>query len=104
MVWGLKQPQEGTMTSKPTPPRQSGKKRRPARKKDFMEEVRIFDDLPDSAMVSQCTVERLCGCKPTTVWRWVQSGNLPAPIKFGRNNRWRVGELRAFLAGTGAAA
>lgn len=63
-----------------------------------------FDSLPDSMLVDQKVVEGLFSCKGTTVWRRVQSSQLPSPIKFGRNNRWRVGDLRAFLADTGAMA
>ena len=38
-----------------------------------------FDNLPDSAHVRLPTVAAWRGISPATVWRWVQSGRLPAP-------------------------
>lgn len=56
-----------------------------------------FDQLPDSAHVSQKTVQALLGCGSTSVWRWVKNGTLPKPNHFGRSVRWRVGDLRELL-------
>lgn len=64
------------------------------------EESRIvnFDQLPDSAFVSQPVVLTLWGISSATAWRWVKSGLLPRPHKVGpHTTRWRVGELRACL-------
>jgi predicted DNA-binding transcriptional regulator AlpA len=35
----------------------------------------------------------------STIWARVARGELPKPRKFGRSTRWRVGDLRAVLAG-----
>jgi predicted DNA-binding transcriptional regulator AlpA len=60
--------------------------------------VKAFDDLPDSANVPVKVVGALFGCSTATVWRWVRSGHLVAPHRFGlRSTRWSVGELRAAL-------
>lgn len=54
-----------------------------------------FDDLPDSAHVRALVVAGLHGVSVATVWRWVQAGRLPAPIKLGPNTTaWRVRDLR----------
>ncbi len=54
-----------------------------------------FDNLPDAAHVRLPVVAALHGIGPATVWRWVKSGRLPAPIKLGPNTTaWQVGALR----------
>jgi predicted DNA-binding transcriptional regulator AlpA len=58
-----------------------------------------FDTLPESAHVRLPVVAALHGVGPATVWRWVRSGRLPAPVKLGPNTTaWRVGELRRVMA------
>ncbi|MDF0487161.1 transcriptional regulator [Sphingomonas sp. H39-1-10] len=58
-----------------------------------------FDNLPESAHVASPVVEAMLGVHRATVWRMVQDGRLPAPIKFARNvTRWKVGDLRKALA------
>ena len=34
-------------------------------------------------------------CHPSTVWRMVKAGQLPAPVKIGNLTRWELGELDA---------
>lgn len=61
-----------------------------------------FDFLPESAHVRLPVVAALHGVGPATVWRWVKSGRLPAPVKLGPNTTaWRVGELRRVMARAG---
>lgn len=63
-----------------------------------------FDALPNSAHVRLPTVAALHGIGPATVWRWVKSGRLPAPIKLGPNvTAWHVGALRSRMAATAQA-
>lgn len=62
-----------------------------------------FDTLPESAHVRLSVVTALHGIGPATVWRWVKSGRLPAPVKLGPNTTaWRVGALRRSMAQAGA--
>lgn len=62
-------------------------------------ELAQFDSLPDSAHVRLPTVAALNAVGPATVWRWVKTGRLPAPVKLGPNTTgWRVGELRRAMA------
>ena len=58
-----------------------------------------FDNLPDSAHVRLPVVAAIHSIGPATVWRWVKSGRLPAPVKLGPNTTaWRVGALRQAMA------
>lgn len=62
-------------------------------------ELHDFDSLPDSALVRQRTVEALFSICDVSVWRWVKSGRLPAPVKLScRVNGYNVGEVRTALA------
>nr|WP_254600209.1 transcriptional regulator [Burkholderia contaminans] len=56
-----------------------------------------FDNLPSAATVSGEVVAALCGCHIATVWRRVQRGCIPKPVKIGGAARWKVGELRTWL-------
>lgn len=58
-----------------------------------------FGRLPDEAHVRIRVVMALYGCSAASVWRFVKSGAIPTPRKFGsRVTAWNVGELRASLA------
>lgn len=57
-----------------------------------------FDNWPDMARASLPVVCALFDIAPATVWRRVQSGALPKPIKDGACTRWVVGDLRRALA------
>lgn len=64
-------------------------------KADIPAALAQFDQLPDSAHVRLPIVAALHGISAPTVWRWVKSGRLPAPMKLGPNTTaWRVGDLR----------
>lgn len=58
-----------------------------------------FDTLPDSAHLGVRSVAVLFDAGVSTIWARVARGELPKPRKFGRSTRWRVGDLRAVLAG-----
>lgn len=61
--------------------------------------LKHFDDLPDSAHVRQPVVAGLYGISAATVWRYVEQGRIPAPIRYpGRVTAWNVGVLRRALA------
>jgi predicted DNA-binding transcriptional regulator AlpA len=64
----------------------------------MQDSLKHFDSLPDSAHVRLPIVAALFACSHATVWRGVQSGKLPKPIKhFERTSAWNVGELRHVL-------
>lgn len=51
---------------------------------------------PESVLYTQDVARRLNVARET-VWRWTQSGLLPAPdIKIGRRVGWRLATIRAF--------
>lgn len=58
-----------------------------------------FGELPDDAHISVRSVATLFDAGISTIWARVARGELPKPRKFGRSTRWRVGDLRAVLAG-----
>jgi predicted DNA-binding transcriptional regulator AlpA len=62
-------------------------------------ELRLFDELPDSAHVPIDTVCGLYCCSNATIWRRVRSGEIITPVRFGsRTTRWNVGDLRRALS------
>lgn len=74
-------------------------KRAEAKKAAVDDVLKRFSHLPDEAHVRQPVVEALYGCSAASVWRYVKTGAIPAPRKFGaRVTAWNVGELRASLA------
>ena len=52
-------------------------------------------------MVRQPEVLEVTGVSAATIWRWVNSGDFPAPVKLGgpggRSIGWREGEVREWL-------
>lgn len=64
------------------------------------EQLRNFDQLPDSANVRITVVMALLGqCSDCTIWRMSKDGRLPKPRKLtGKLTAWNVGELRKALA------
>lgn len=42
---------------------------------------------------------RLLSLGKSTLWDNVKNGKIPAPIKIGRATRWRVADLKKYVAG-----
>jgi predicted DNA-binding transcriptional regulator AlpA len=61
--------------------------------------VELFDKQPDTARAALPLVCVLYSISPATVWRRVNLGLIPKPIKDGSSTRWLVGDLRRALAG-----
>lgn len=61
--------------------------------------LKDFEMLPASAGVSVRVVAALLDRSVASTWRDLAAGRLPSPHKCGRSTRWRVGDLRAALAG-----
>lgn len=61
--------------------------------------ARNFDKLPNSANVGVDTVQVIDDCSRATVYRRVEAGLLPKPIKRGTTLAFNVGELRRYLCG-----
>jgi len=58
-----------------------------------------FDLLPDSAFIRLPVLIALFSISKATIWRRVNDGTLPKPIKLSiRTTVWRVGDIRNALA------
>jgi predicted DNA-binding transcriptional regulator AlpA len=56
-----------------------------------------FDQLPDVARIALPPVCALYGVSQGTVWRRVQQGLIPKPVKDGGSTRWLAGDLKRAL-------
>lgn len=67
-------------------------------------DVKIFDALPDSAMVPVTAFRPLADIAPSTAWRRAKlEPGFPQPVVLGvKCTRFRVGDIRRFLAGNQA--
>lgn len=65
--------------------------------------VAAFDSLPDSALVSITVIAKLKNTHINTEWRHLASDpQYPKAIRLGaRCTRFRVGDVRAYIAGAG---
>lgn len=60
-------------------------------------------ELSDDTLAPIAWVESLTGYTTGTIRRYARIGRLPAPVPYGtRGVRWRLGDLRAWLAARGA--
>jgi predicted DNA-binding transcriptional regulator AlpA len=67
---------------------------------DISENLKNFDDLPDSAHVRLPVVAAIYGCSQVTVWRRCKSGHIPKPKNLGgKITVWNVGDIRKNLSG-----
>ena len=59
-----------------------------------------FDNLPDAALISARELMALSGRSRTSLWRDVLHEHLADPVVIGsRTVKWRVSDVRAYLAG-----
>lgn len=64
-----------------------------------MNRIENLDAMPDCGFVAARSLAAWLGVSQVTVWRWVKTGQLPAPKKLGANTtRFQIGEVRAALA------
>lgn len=55
--------------------------------------------LPEIGFVRERELLRIVPFSHATLWRWVRSGNFPAPVKLGeRITAWRTEDVRAWMA------
>ncbi|MBW7863584.1 MAG: helix-turn-helix domain-containing protein [Candidatus Hydrogenedens sp.] len=48
-------------------------------------------------LLDVAALAELLGCSERGVWRWRDSGRLPAPVTLGRLVRWREGDIQAWI-------
>jgi predicted DNA-binding transcriptional regulator AlpA len=61
--------------------------------------LQTFQFLPDAALTDVRVVCALLGRSRASIWRDVERGRLAHPVKVGHSTRWRIGDVRAALAG-----
>jgi predicted DNA-binding transcriptional regulator AlpA len=66
--------------------------------------VSQFDQLPDSALVPVNIFSAVLNAGDSTIWRRAKNEpNFPQPRRYGSKcTRWKVGDIRAFIAGKAA--
>lgn len=57
-----------------------------------------LDALPDGAFITTAQLAATLGVHPLTPYKWMRTGRLPRPHKFGTATRWKVSEVRAAIA------
>jgi predicted DNA-binding transcriptional regulator AlpA len=58
------------------------------------EQIKLFDSLPDCALVALPIVSAIRGRSPASIWRDVAAGRLAKPVSAGpRCTRWRKSDL-----------
>lgn len=67
--------------------------------------MKSLDELPDDALIDLEAVTGLVGMRRTWIYDEIRAGRFPAPVKLGTASRWRLGDVRRWLAAltTGAA-
>ncbi len=61
--------------------------------------ARILRNLETAALLNADEVAALINCHPATVWRKVQTGDLPKPVKIVGRTLWRRAEIEALIEG-----
>jgi predicted DNA-binding transcriptional regulator AlpA len=63
-----------------------------------LEAVARAGDQQQPLLVSADDVAQMLDISPRTVWRLLSAGKLIEPVRVGGNTRWRVDELRRWIA------
>ena len=61
----------------------------------------LVQNLPDDALIPLPAVTTLIGMSRTWLYGAITNGDFPRPRKIGRASRWRLGEVRRWLAECG---
>jgi len=55
-------------------------------------------DMPEPLLVTAQEVARLLNVSTRSLWRMRSAGDIPSPIKLGSAVRWRLDEVKAWIA------
>ncbi|MGD9721457.1 MAG: helix-turn-helix transcriptional regulator [Pirellulales bacterium] len=58
----------------------------------------IVDATAEPLLVTAAEVAHLLGVSPRTLWRQLSAGQIPQPVRFGGTVRWRIDEVRKWIA------
>jgi predicted DNA-binding transcriptional regulator AlpA len=70
-----------------------------ARERTLLHRIKSFDALPDGATLGLRETVLIVGMSRATIYRRMALGTFPRPTHAYNGNRWRVGDIRRFLAG-----
>jgi prophage regulatory protein len=58
----------------------------------------IIEATSEPLLVTSAEVARLLNVSTRTLWRQLSAGQIPSPVRFGGTVRWRVDELKKWIA------
>src|SRR5262245_41252021 len=82
-----------------TAPAPAGEDTRAARPSGRPADLAALAGTPDDATVGVGAVAVVLSCSERHLWRRVDAGRAPAPLRIGRLRRWRIGTLRDWIRG-----
>ena len=50
-----------------------------------------------SLLLTADEVAAMLGVSERTLWRLLSAGKVPKPVRFGRNTRWRMAEVKEWI-------
>jgi predicted DNA-binding transcriptional regulator AlpA len=54
-------------------------------------------DRPTAMLISAAELAGLMNVSERTLWRLLSADKVPKPVRFGRNTRWRLAEVRDWI-------
>ncbi|MBX7074065.1 MAG: helix-turn-helix domain-containing protein [Pirellulales bacterium] len=58
----------------------------------------IIEATSEPLLVTSAEVAHLLNVSTRTLWRQLSAGQVPQPVRFGGTVRWRIDELRKWIA------
>lgn len=58
----------------------------------------IIEATSEPLLVTSAEVARLLNVSTRTLWRQLSAGQIPQPVRFGGTVRWRVNEIKNWIA------
>lgn len=56
-----------------------------------------MDTIQKPRLIPIGSVEELTGFKKSSIYKWIQEGSFPPPVKIGRSSRWASDEIDAWI-------
>lgn len=58
---------------------------------------KVHEGDEDLRLLDVAQIRELVPVSRTTLWRWIEQGKFPRPLKIGGTNLWRNAEVRSWL-------